>query len=477
MCGAMEVAISVLLLMTQSALATFVLVRAQERRPAWLFFGLTIIFSLLNSQGLFPLIFTNPAQSYDVRVFHGILLGVFSLTILWLLSQIFMPQWWQSLRTIGWISLPYIIIISIVAVDLIGRFGWFVNGLDPVTGLLRLAVPFGFILPLVFTVGWFVILGMLGFAFFQRQEWRQSITFLILSILFTLIVTQINLLFKFIPMQLTSLVTSFPILGTLAYIVLRTSLLVPTRAALDLALQAMDDMLVVLDQQRKIVYANAQARQLGLQVDSLFVPQAQRLPAEPQLTGQLLQSLDQGSQNTIAMTINGKRLNVTVNPVVDWRNEQRGILIVGRDVTALEQRTADLELRNAEQQRLLELVATLETPMIALAEGVLLAPIVGALDSRRAQTLTTRLLQEVGVRRTRQVVLDIAGVTIVDTQVAKALLQSAQALRLLGCTVTITGISSIVATTLTHLGIALDGIEIARSPQAVLLRIVKAGRL
>ncbi|MFN8476378.1 MAG: STAS domain-containing protein [Kouleothrix sp.] len=55
------------------------------------------------------------------------------------------------------------------------------------------------------------------------------------------------------------------------------------------------------------------------------------------------------------------------------------------------------------------------------------------------------------------IVLDIAGVTIVDTQVAKALLQSAQALRLLGCTVTITGISSIVATTLTHLGIALDG--------------------
>lgn len=133
-----------------------------------------------------------------------------------------------------------------------------------------------------------------------------------------------------------------------------------------------------------------------------------------------------------------------------------------------EAQASELEQRNAEQQRLLELVATLETPTIAVAEGVLLAPIVGALDSRRAQALTSRLLHEVGTQRARQVILDIAGVTAVDTQVAQALIQSAQALRLLGCAVTITGISPTVATTLTHLGIALDEVTTARSPREVL---------
>lgn len=135
---------------------------------------------------------------------------------------------------------------------------------------------------------------------------------------------------------------------------------------------------------------------------------------------------------------------------------------------------SELAERNAEQQRLFELVATLETPTITVAEGVLLAPIVGALDSRRAQALTSRLLQASSAQRARQVILDIAGVTLVDTQVAQALLQSAQALRLLGCAVTITGISATVATTLTHLGIALDNVATARSPQEVLASSARA---
>lgn len=132
------------------------------------------------------------------------------------------------------------------------------------------------------------------------------------------------------------------------------------------------------------------------------------------------------------------------------------------------QRADELATRNTEQQRLLDLVATLETPAVNLANGVLLAPVVGHLDSRRAQALTERLLQEVNGQRTRLVVLDIAGVSAVDTAVAQALLRTAQALRLLGCEVTITGISASVATTITHLGINLEGVSTARTPQEAL---------
>jgi anti-anti-sigma regulatory factor len=45
------------------------------------------------------------------------------------------------------------------------------------------------------------------------------------------------------------------------------------------------------------------------------------------------------------------------------------------------------------------------------------------------------------------VILDIAGVSVVDTAVAQALLQTAHTLRLLGCTVFLSGIAAEVATT------------------------------
>jgi rsbT co-antagonist protein RsbR len=97
----------------------------------------------------------------------------------------------------------------------------------------------------------------------------------------------------------------------------------------------------------------------------------------------------------------------------------------------------------AEQQRLLDLVSVLETPVIAIAEGVLLAPIVGHLDSRRAGQLTKRLLDAVYAQRARAVIIDIAGVPLVDTQVAQLLIRTAQSIRLLGSRVALTGIDII----------------------------------
>lgn len=129
----------------------------------------------------------------------------------------------------------------------------------------------------------------------------------------------------------------------------------------------------------------------------------------------------------------------------------------------------------AAEQRLRELVATLETPAVMLADGVLLAPLVGALDSRRAQDITAHLLHAVAEQCVRLLVLDVTGVAVIDTAVAQALLQTIHAVRLLGCEVAMTGISATVATTITHLGIQLDGVQIARSPQDILSSLTFAG--
>lgn len=127
-----------------------------------------------------------------------------------------------------------------------------------------------------------------------------------------------------------------------------------------------------------------------------------------------------------------------------------------------------------QQRQLLDLVAVLETPVVPLAEGVLLAPVVGHIDSRRAEVLTTKLLEEAHAQSARLIVLDIAGVAMIDSVVARALLNTAHALQLLGCRVTISGISANVAISLIDLNIELGDILTVRSPQEALSQYLKA---
>jgi anti-anti-sigma regulatory factor len=152
----------------------------------------------------------------------------------------------------------------------------------------------------------------------------------------------------------------------------------------------------------------------------------------------------------------------------DQAERERQQALEARNIA--QQQAAELAERNAEQQRLIDLVGTLETPAITIADGVILSPIVGNLDSRRAQAITARLLGIVHQQRIRLVVLDIAGVAMVDTAVAKALLNTTQSLRLLGCQVALCGMNATTAMVLSQLTTFPD-VAIVRSPQDVLQRI------
>lgn len=100
----------------------------------------------------------------------------------------------------------------------------------------------------------------------------------------------------------------------------------------------------------------------------------------------------------------------------------------------------------------------LSTPLIPLSEHVVVMPLIGAIDSQRAQQATETLLHGIATRRARIAILDITGVPVVDTQVANALVQAAKAVRLLGAQVVLTGIRAEVAQTLVALGTDLSGV-------------------
>ncbi|MCX7860854.1 MAG: STAS domain-containing protein [Chloroflexus sp.] len=128
----------------------------------------------------------------------------------------------------------------------------------------------------------------------------------------------------------------------------------------------------------------------------------------------------------------------------------------------------EIEQRAIEQQRLLELVAVLELPILPIGDQVLLVPLVGHLDSRRAEQLRSRILEAVAAKRAHTVIIDITGITVIDTAVAKALIDTTAAIRLLGARTIISGIRPAVAQTLVHLNAGLGDITTAPNPEAAL---------
>ncbi len=125
-------------------------------------------------------------------------------------------------------------------------------------------------------------------------------------------------------------------------------------------------------------------------------------------------------------------------------------------------RVEELRRQSEEQQETIDaqqaLLAELSTPLLRISDTALVLPLIGALDSRRAQRVVESLLEAVDDQNAEIVLLDITGVPVVDTQVANVLLQCAKAVRLLGARMVLTGIRPDVAQTIVALGIDLGDI-------------------
>jgi len=94
----------------------------------------------------------------------------------------------------------------------------------------------------------------------------------------------------------------------------------------------------------------------------------------------------------------------------------------------------------------------LSTPVLQVRERLLILPIIGVLDTQRAQQLTDQLLRGIRTHRAKVVVIDITGVPDVDETVADHLVRTVDASRLMGAGVIITGLSSEIAQTLVAIG-------------------------
>lgn len=100
----------------------------------------------------------------------------------------------------------------------------------------------------------------------------------------------------------------------------------------------------------------------------------------------------------------------------------------------------------------------MSTPVTQLWDGILMLPLVGIIDSKRAHDIMNAMLTQIADTQSKIFVLDISGIAIMDTAVANYLIKITKATKLMGCTCIVSGVSSAVAQTIVELGINTDEI-------------------
>jgi len=151
--------------------------------------------------------------------------------------------------------------------------------------------------------------------------------------------------------------------------------------------------------------------------------------------------------------------------IIKLKNEELEEMVAERtaklEAQIEERKHAEGELK--EKLALIEVqraaILELSTPVIKIWEGVVVIPLIGVLDSKRAQHLTEELLTSITTTQSKMAIIDITGVPTVDSAVANHLLKTVESVKLLGAECVITGIKPDVAQTIVHLGIDIDKLD------------------
>lgn len=233
------------------------------------------------------------------------------------------------------------------------------------------------------------------------------------------------------------------------------------------------DPIALSDMEGVITYVNPSYRAMlgygdaaiGMRVPEFFAPETleylpqvlQIIQGEGMWQGELMHLCKDGS------TFVGLDSGFVIR---DEQGTPRAMAAIVRDLTEAKQAEHERQML---QQQVIDAqqvaIRELSTPLIPLAHNVVLMPLIGSIDSSRAQLVMETLLEGVAHYQADTVILDITGVSVVDTQVANAFIQAAQAVRLLGARVILTGIGPTMAQTLVHLGVDLSTLETRGSLQ------------
>ncbi len=143
------------------------------------------------------------------------------------------------------------------------------------------------------------------------------------------------------------------------------------------------------------------------------------------------------------------------NEVITALRDQGGVVCgFGKVMRDLTERKRAEEKATQQAREIIEI----STPVIQIWDGVLMAPLIGTLDSQRTQQLMEQLLDRIVETNSAVAILDVTGVPTIDTRTAQHLAETTTAVRLLGAQAVLTGVRPAIAQTLAHLGVDLGDI-------------------
>jgi rsbT co-antagonist protein RsbR len=235
-----------------------------------------------------------------------------------------------------------------------------------------------------------------------------------------------------------------------------------SRAYIDNIIASMSDALIVMDLNGVVQSVNRAATELleygeeeliGGRIDMLSPPEGSAA-YDPVSGGET------HNRELTWVSKGGRALSVafSASALRDSHGDATGFVCVARDITERKQVAEERSRFQEAIERQAIAIRELSTPLIPISDEVVVMPLIGVVDAGRAEQVLGTLLSGVAERRAQVVIIDITGVPVVDSHVAYAILRAAQAVRLLGAVVVLTGVRPDVATTLVTLGIDLSGV-------------------
>ncbi|WP_437963455.1 substrate-binding domain-containing protein [Sorangium sp. So ce260] len=105
----------------------------------------------------------------------------------------------------------------------------------------------------------------------------------------------------------------------------------------------------------------------------------------------------------------------------------------------ISERSAAIERANEQQAAMLQTIRALSSPVVPIADGVLVMPVIGVMDAERSGRFIDSMLRAIDAQRARVVLIDVTGMAVVDAPAASQLVQAAQAAAMLGAEAVLVG--------------------------------------
>ncbi|MGF2615855.1 STAS domain-containing protein [Rossellomorea vietnamensis] len=102
---------------------------------------------------------------------------------------------------------------------------------------------------------------------------------------------------------------------------------------------------------------------------------------------------------------------------------------------------------------------SISSPVVKIFDSVAILPLIGDIDGERAHIILEKTLNKASQYRLSHLIIDLSGVTMMDDMVASEIMKIAEALKLLGIKVILTGILPDMAHKIIQQGIHLPDIE------------------